>query len=57
MKIYPKPENKVERLKALKEFTILDSLLEKEYDAITQLTSYICGTPIALGRLIDDQRQ
>ena len=57
MKIHPKPENELERLKALKEYSVMDSLPEKEYDSITQLASYICGTPIALVSLLDKERQ
>ncbi|WP_426092550.1 PAS domain-containing protein [Flavobacterium sp. DSR3-2] len=57
MKIHPKPENELERLKALKEYSVLDSLPEKEYNSITQLASYICETPIALVSLIDNERQ
>ena len=57
MKMHPKPENELERLKALKEYSIMDSLPEKEYDALTNLASYICGTPIALVSLLDDGRQ
>lgn len=57
MKIPLLPLNESERLKALESYSVMDSLPEKEYDSITQLASYICGTPIALVSLLDKERQ
>src|ERR1700761_6323079 len=46
-----------DRLNALSSYNVLDTLPEKEYDAITRLASYICQVPIALVSLIDAERQ
>ena len=45
-----------QRLNAPESYKILDTLPEKEYDAITRLASYICKTPsceVNLRELID----
>lgn len=56
--IAPKKHLKEEkRLETLKSFSILDTLPELDYDNITTIASEICGTPIALVSLVDDQRQ
>lgn len=57
MKKAPLPPNETERLKSLQQHKILDTLPEKVYDDITRIASEICGTPIALLTLIDENRQ
>lgn len=49
--------NEEERLKALEEYNILDTLPEKDFDDITRIASEICQTPIALVTLLDRDRQ
>jgi len=51
------PPNEAERLDVLNSYNILDSLPEKEYDAITKIASGICNTPIALVSIVDEDRQ
>jgi len=51
------PSNEDERLNELKEYSILDTFEEQEYDDITQIASHICETPISLITLIDEKRQ
>ncbi|MHC5731776.1 MAG: histidine kinase, partial [Nostoc sp.] len=53
----PLPENEPERLKALAEYNILDTLPEQAFDDLTALAAYICETPIALISLVDSDRQ
>lgn len=45
------------RLTALNKYNILDTLPEKEFDAIARLASNICKAPIALISFIDADRQ
>ena len=53
----PVPANEKERLKALDDYEILDTLSEHEFDRITELASIICNVPISLVSLVDEKRQ
>ena len=51
------PDNEEERLKVLKQYRILDTFAEKEYDAITKIASSICDVPVAMISIVDEDRQ
>ncbi|MBT8320431.1 MAG: GAF domain-containing protein [Eudoraea sp.] len=46
-----------ERLKALASYAIMDTLPEEDYDNLTAIAAEICGTPISLVSLLDQERQ
>jgi hypothetical protein len=51
------PQNELERLASLYEYSILDTIADKDYDDITQIAADICAMPISLISLIDQNRQ
>ncbi|MEO1093933.1 MAG: ATP-binding protein [Cyanobacteria bacterium J06638_28] len=57
MRFPPIPEQEAERLQALQRYRILDTLPEKDFDDLTKLAAHICGTPIVLVSLVDQDRQ
>lgn len=57
MKPGPIPENESERIAILRQYDILDTAEEDDFNDIVQLASQICETPISLITLVDTHRQ
>ena len=49
--------NEAERLRSLRSYKILDTDPEQAFDDLTLIASQICGAPIALITLVDEDRQ
>ncbi|HPR05723.1 MAG TPA: PAS domain S-box protein [Denitromonas sp.] len=54
--VAPRPANDAERVVALHGYAVLDTAPEPALDEIAALAANVCGTPIALISLVDDQR-
>lgn len=51
------PSNESKRLEAIREYAILDTLPEKEFNDVAQLAAEICDIPMSFINLIDEKRQ
>ena len=53
----PAPPDEVQRLAALHQLKILDTAPDPELDDLISLVAFICGTPMAVVSLVDQDRQ
>ena len=53
----PIPKNEAKRIKVLWQYEILDTVPEEIFDELADLAAHICGAPIALITLVDENRQ
>jgi GAF domain-containing protein len=54
---YPVPQNEAKRIKVLWQYDILDTVPEEVFDELASLAGLICGAPISLISLVDENRQ
>lgn len=54
---FPVPANEAQRLKVLWQYDVLDTVPEEVFDDLTELAARICGAPVALISLVDEDRQ
>lgn len=53
----PIPKDEDKRLDVLRSYQLLDSNGDEAFEALVRVASQVCGTPIALISLVDEQRQ
>ena len=51
------PKNEKQRLKVLWQYDVLDTVPEEVFDDLADLAAQICGAPVALISLVDEDRQ
>ena len=51
------PPNEAQRLQSLRALAVLDTVHEKEFDALVKAAALVCGVPISLVSLVDADRQ
>lgn len=52
-----KPADEIARIQALMDLDVLDTAAEPEFDALVKAAALICGVPISLVSLVDEDRQ
>ncbi len=52
-----KPNDEAQRIQVLWQYEVLDTVPEQAFDELTALAALICGAPIALITLVDENRQ
>jgi hypothetical protein len=52
----PLPQNERPRLESLRNFRILGTSCEQEFDDIARLAAVICDAPVAVITFVDEQR-
>lgn len=52
----PRPDDDDARVAALREYDLLDTAAEQDFDFLTELAATICGVPYAFVSLVDAQR-
>jgi diguanylate cyclase (GGDEF)-like protein len=57
MQAPPKPAGETDRLRALHELHILDTVDEERFDRLTRIATHLFHVPIALVTLVDSERQ
>ena len=53
----PIPKNDAKRIQVLWQYDILDTVPEEVFDELADLAAHICGAPVALITLVDENRQ
>jgi GAF domain-containing protein len=53
----PLPKNEAKRIKVLWQYDVLDTVPEEVFDELADLAGLICGAPISLISLVDENRQ